>query len=617
MSAQNQDKKLPSILDQQPEGLGSKAPISNRLTPSPGALQANEIRSVAGAGDKGAEKAESQSQASPAVLQAKEMKAAADPETTKQVAKEGLSGTPQKLPHLDKVQHAFAGHDLSNVKAYVGGPAAKAAKEMGASAYATGDKVAFKEQPDVKTVAHEAAHVVQQREGVSLKGGVGEKGDPYEKVADAAAEKVVQGKPTSGLLGAQSSPNGMVQAQTVQLGGDAQPDFESLQNAQVKEITGDDERLRIIINRGSDHGVSEDLLGQLYVGSTNQVVKFKVASTTDDECEAIPFDVTKKDLGTGKLRIEKWFVAEKIREGGLKNVTEPKGGYLTLYNPAEGHELNRGKKDGVTKNQKGKIEYQYSRNDEWLTTEIEFKATQVQPEFSIVEFDKDEERRTSGYRRKNWRVIRWDAPPKEGESAPDDKPKKTTKTEDNKPKETTKTEPPKEVEEQKEQDNPKDTKKDDAQEAPDSVPANITGRLAKLIVKLPEIGSTYSKWKEVKNATEQKTLSDHMDSLREECAYLIIGEGWGKEEAKYNHYIAYMYGTWKGRMSENHPEWDSFDWYQKNLSACKQQLESICEHDEYDETFKKTMERWRDGIIKFNYAGFVALSEAATAALAK
>jgi len=54
-----------------------------------------------------------------------------------------------------------SGHDLSNVQAYVGGPAAKASKEIGASAYATGDKVAFKEQPDVKTVAHEAAHVVQ------------------------------------------------------------------------------------------------------------------------------------------------------------------------------------------------------------------------------------------------------------------------------------------------------------------------------------------------------------------------------------------------------------------------------------------------------------------------
>lgn len=141
------------------------------------------------------------------------MKTAADPETTKQVAKEGLTGTPQKLPHLDKVQGAFEGHDLSNVKAYVGGPAAKASKEMGASAYATGDKVAFKEQPDVKTVAHEATHVVQQREGVSLKGGVGEKGDQYEKAADAVAESVGAGKAVQAqLAGSASLESGGVQA---------------------------------------------------------------------------------------------------------------------------------------------------------------------------------------------------------------------------------------------------------------------------------------------------------------------------------------------------------------------------------------------------------------------
>lgn len=127
-------------------------------------------------------------------LQAKGMNGAEDPEKTKQVAREGLTGTPQQLPHLDKVQLAFAGHDLSNVKAYVGGPAAQAAEQMGASAYAMGDKVAFKQSPDVQTVAHEVTHVVQQRQGVSLKGGVGETGDPYEKEADAVAEKVGEGK---------------------------------------------------------------------------------------------------------------------------------------------------------------------------------------------------------------------------------------------------------------------------------------------------------------------------------------------------------------------------------------------------------------------------------------
>ena len=71
---------------------------------------------------------------------------------------------------------------------------------MGASAFATGDRVAFADAPDLHTAAHEAAHVVQQRAGVQLKGGVGEVGDSYERHADAVADLVVQGKSAESLL---------------------------------------------------------------------------------------------------------------------------------------------------------------------------------------------------------------------------------------------------------------------------------------------------------------------------------------------------------------------------------------------------------------------------------
>ena len=73
---------------------------------------------------------------------------------------------------------------------YVGGPAAKATQDMGALAYATGNHVAFGGSPSLHTAAHEAAHVVQQRSGVQLKGGVGEVGDSYERNADAVADDV-------------------------------------------------------------------------------------------------------------------------------------------------------------------------------------------------------------------------------------------------------------------------------------------------------------------------------------------------------------------------------------------------------------------------------------------
>ncbi len=66
-------------------------------------------------------------------------------------------------------------------RGHTGSGATEAINEMGADAYATGNHVVLGNEADLFTVAHEAAHVVQQRSGVHLKGGVGEDGDPYER----------------------------------------------------------------------------------------------------------------------------------------------------------------------------------------------------------------------------------------------------------------------------------------------------------------------------------------------------------------------------------------------------------------------------------------------------
>lgn len=113
----------------------------------------------------------------------------------------GVSGSGTELPYLDAIQASFRGHDVAGVTAHTDGAAAQAAAAMGAQAYATGDAVAFADGAvSLHTAAHEAAHVVQQRAGVSLSGGVGQAGDPYERHADAVADLVVQGKSAEGLL---------------------------------------------------------------------------------------------------------------------------------------------------------------------------------------------------------------------------------------------------------------------------------------------------------------------------------------------------------------------------------------------------------------------------------
>jgi len=115
-------------------------------------------------------------------------------------AAQGVSGGGGTLPYADKIQAAFGNHDISNIQAYQGGNAAGACNAIGAEAYATGTSVAFKGAPTLHTAAHEAAHIVQQRAGVSLKGGVGKAGDQYEQHADAVADLVVQGKSAESML---------------------------------------------------------------------------------------------------------------------------------------------------------------------------------------------------------------------------------------------------------------------------------------------------------------------------------------------------------------------------------------------------------------------------------
>ena len=131
-----------------------------------------------------------------------------------ELAAEGISGSATVLPFLEQIQRSFGAHDVSHIKAHIGGPAARASEGMGANAYAMGDHVAFRAAPDLHTVAHEAVHVVQQRAGVQLEGGVGQAGDAYERQADVVADAVVRGEEVEAMLTAISSTstNGAVHA---------------------------------------------------------------------------------------------------------------------------------------------------------------------------------------------------------------------------------------------------------------------------------------------------------------------------------------------------------------------------------------------------------------------
>lgn len=117
------------------------------------------------------------------------------------IAAGGVQGAAQPLPHLNAIQRSFGRHEVGDIQAHMDAPAARAARSIGASAYAmAGGKVAFAGRPSLHTAAHEAAHVVQQRGGIRLKDNIGRKGDRYEQHADRVADAVVRGESAETML---------------------------------------------------------------------------------------------------------------------------------------------------------------------------------------------------------------------------------------------------------------------------------------------------------------------------------------------------------------------------------------------------------------------------------
>lgn len=139
-------------------------------------------------------------QGRPPAIQAQEGPVHRDRNTIRSAAARGIADEAKAVPYADKLQKAFGKHDVGSIIAHQGPRATDACRAMGAAAYTQGDHVAFGHQPSLHTAAHEAAHVVQQRNGVSIPGGVGQVGDAYERQADAVADAVVSGRPAEGLL---------------------------------------------------------------------------------------------------------------------------------------------------------------------------------------------------------------------------------------------------------------------------------------------------------------------------------------------------------------------------------------------------------------------------------
>lgn len=169
----------------------------------------------------------------------------------------GLTGAGGRLPHLEQIQRSFEHHDVRGVRAHTDAAASAACEAIGASAFACGNDVALADT-SVHTAAHEAAHTVQQRRGVHLKGGVGEAGDVHERHADAVADAVVAGRSAAALLDAMPSATGSPTAALQRKEDPAAPKLDMAQEVGAVRRTHDAEIKQIIaLLRGKTY--DEDL----------------------------------------------------------------------------------------------------------------------------------------------------------------------------------------------------------------------------------------------------------------------------------------------------------------------------------------------------------------------
>ena len=159
-----------------------------------------------------------------------------DSGSIQEAAAAGVAGGRESLPHGHTIQRLFGRHDVSGVQAHVGGAAATASHAIGAEAYATGNHVAFATAPTLHTAAHEAAHVVQQRGGVQLQGGVGQVGDAYEQHADQVADAVVQGRTAEPILDKMAGGGGATRAVQRDTGSKAEEQKKAQQISRVDRV---------------------------------------------------------------------------------------------------------------------------------------------------------------------------------------------------------------------------------------------------------------------------------------------------------------------------------------------------------------------------------------------
>jgi hypothetical protein len=241
-----------------------------------------------------------------------------------EAADRGTSSSGQSLPHRSSLESAF-GTSLASVQVHSDSLAAQASQAMGAEAFTIGEHIGLASpSPSLGLLAHEVAHVVQQRAGAGPASGVGQVGDSFETEAHSAAEAVTRGQPTgfAARYPGSASPSHPVQRRTVQRYESGEhaiigvgPQYPFMEKLDILELP----------NHAKAHpGELVALAGDLYVSI--------------DQIGRLPREETMALIGFTRLEAL-WFQAGRMKGGSLKNPTAPSPGTPDEVMPPASAEL--------------------------------------------------------------------------------------------------------------------------------------------------------------------------------------------------------------------------------------------------------------------------------------
>lgn len=155
-------------------------------------------------------------------------------------------GAPLEAPVRQRMEASF-GADFADVRVHAGGPAAASARAVDAHAYTVGNEIVLGEGQTAtsdRTLAHELAHVVQQRQGpvdgTPAPGGISisDPADRFERAAETTADAVV----SSGRAPDAPAGGAAVSAQREALPGEEeQPEEEKIQELAIQRERPADE----------------------------------------------------------------------------------------------------------------------------------------------------------------------------------------------------------------------------------------------------------------------------------------------------------------------------------------------------------------------------------------